>query len=148
VKKRCVNKDGLKNESSDETSQKAGVTANRDTNESADASGGCSEAADAASVQLSSQEKLAVQPDSMQSISMQEKAGASSNLKSEPKPKAKTKQAAMPKPKSKAQIRREVFQRANNQCENCGSTYALEIDHMCVKKRERSLRNARSVILN
>jgi 5-methylcytosine-specific restriction endonuclease McrA len=32
--------------------------------------------------------------------------------------------------KSKAQIRREVFQRAGNQCENCHSEYALEIDHI------------------
>jgi hypothetical protein len=32
--------------------------------------------------------------------------------------------------KSKAQIRREVFRRAENKCENCGSEYALEIDHI------------------
>jgi hypothetical protein len=32
--------------------------------------------------------------------------------------------------KSKAQIRREVFQRAASKCENCGSQYALEIDHI------------------
>jgi hypothetical protein len=32
--------------------------------------------------------------------------------------------------KSKARIRREVFQRAGNQCENCHSEYALEIDHI------------------
>lgn len=32
--------------------------------------------------------------------------------------------------KSKAQIRRETFQKANNQCEKCGSDYALEVDHI------------------
>lgn len=32
--------------------------------------------------------------------------------------------------KSQAQIKREVFLRANNRCENCGSCYALEIDHI------------------
>ncbi|MEZ0393034.1 MAG: HNH endonuclease, partial [Pseudobdellovibrionaceae bacterium] len=32
--------------------------------------------------------------------------------------------------KSKAQVKREVFLRAKNQCENCRSTYALEIDHI------------------
>jgi hypothetical protein len=32
--------------------------------------------------------------------------------------------------KSKAQIRREVFHRAASKCENCGSEYALEIDHI------------------
>lgn len=31
---------------------------------------------------------------------------------------------------SQAQINREVFQRAKNRCENCNSTYALEIDHI------------------
>lgn len=30
---------------------------------------------------------------------------------------------------SEAEIRREVFRRAQNKCENCGSTYALEVDH-------------------
>jgi 5-methylcytosine-specific restriction endonuclease McrA len=34
------------------------------------------------------------------------------------------------KPKSQAQIRREVFQKAQNQCENCSSNFALEIDHI------------------
>lgn len=29
-----------------------------------------------------------------------------------------------------AGIRRSVFQNARNKCENCGSTYALEIDHI------------------
>ncbi|MEZ0393218.1 MAG: HNH endonuclease [Pseudobdellovibrionaceae bacterium] len=32
--------------------------------------------------------------------------------------------------KSQAQIKREVFLRANNRCENCQSTYALEVDHI------------------
>jgi len=32
--------------------------------------------------------------------------------------------------KSKAQIRREVFMRAQNKCEQCGSGFALEIDHI------------------
>ena len=32
--------------------------------------------------------------------------------------------------KSQAQIRREIFQKAQNRCENCGSTFALEIDHI------------------
>ncbi|MES3038961.1 MAG: HNH endonuclease signature motif containing protein [Bdellovibrionota bacterium] len=31
---------------------------------------------------------------------------------------------------SKAEIRRRVFRKADNQCENCGSQYALEIDHI------------------
>jgi hypothetical protein len=34
------------------------------------------------------------------------------------------------KGKSKAQIRREVFQKAQNKCEICGSGFALEIDHI------------------
>ncbi len=33
-------------------------------------------------------------------------------------------------PQFQAQIRREVFKRADNQCENCKSQYALEIDHI------------------
>lgn len=40
------------------------------------------------------------------------------------------KQIQIFEPKSKAQIRRDVFVRANNQCENCGSSYALEVDHI------------------
>ena len=32
--------------------------------------------------------------------------------------------------KSQAQIRREVFQKAQNRCEYCQSTFALEIDHI------------------
>ena len=35
--------------------------------------------------------------------------------------------------KSQAQIRREVFQKAQNRCENCHSTFALEIDHIWPK---------------
>lgn len=31
---------------------------------------------------------------------------------------------------SKAQMRRAVFKRAGNRCEHCGSTYALEVDHI------------------
>ncbi len=31
---------------------------------------------------------------------------------------------------SQAQIRRDVFERAHSQCENCGSSYALEVDHI------------------
>lgn len=31
---------------------------------------------------------------------------------------------------SQAQIRRGVFAKAHNQCENCGSSYALEVDHI------------------
>jgi hypothetical protein len=34
------------------------------------------------------------------------------------------------KKESAAQTRREVFAKANNACENCGSTFALEIDHI------------------
>jgi len=34
------------------------------------------------------------------------------------------------KPRSQAQVKREVFQNARSQCENCGSTYALEIEHI------------------
>ncbi len=30
---------------------------------------------------------------------------------------------------SQAEIRRNIFRKAQNKCENCGSTYALEIDH-------------------
>ena len=33
-------------------------------------------------------------------------------------------------PESKKQIKRAIFERAGNQCENCGSHYALEIDHI------------------
>lgn len=36
---------------------------------------------------------------------------------------------------SKAQIRRDVFQRAENKCENCGSVYALEVDHFHPKAK-------------
>jgi len=32
--------------------------------------------------------------------------------------------------KSQAQIRRDIFHKANHQCESCGSSYALEIDHI------------------
>jgi hypothetical protein len=32
--------------------------------------------------------------------------------------------------KSQAQVRRDTFQRAKGQCENCGSHHALEIDHV------------------
>jgi len=52
-------------------------------------------------------------------------------------------------------VKRLALARAQNQCQHinsdgtrCTSTYQLQFDHMCVKKRERSLRNARSVILN
>jgi 5-methylcytosine-specific restriction endonuclease McrA len=38
-------------------------------------------------------------------------------------------QAKMAKSQSLAQMRREVFRKAQNKCENCGSEYALEIDH-------------------
>lgn len=31
---------------------------------------------------------------------------------------------------SHARVRSEVFQRAGHKCENCGSTYALEVDHI------------------
>jgi hypothetical protein len=31
---------------------------------------------------------------------------------------------------SRAQINRDVFQKSNGRCENCGSNYALEIDHV------------------
>jgi hypothetical protein len=36
---------------------------------------------------------------------------------------------------SKAQQTREVFTRANKQCQNCGSLYALEIDHIVPKAK-------------
>lgn len=36
---------------------------------------------------------------------------------------------------SKAQVRREVFQNAGNKCENCGSGYALEVDHIHPKAK-------------
>ncbi len=35
--------------------------------------------------------------------------------------------------KSKAQSRREVFLKSNNKCDNCGSGFALEIDHILPK---------------
>jgi hypothetical protein len=38
-------------------------------------------------------------------------------------------ESAASKNKSQAQVRREAFQRAESKCENCGSGYALEIDH-------------------
>src|SRR5690606_2108704 len=40
------------------------------------------------------------------------------------------KSAFQTKPLSRAAIRRQVWQRAQGRCENCGSIYALEIDHM------------------
>jgi hypothetical protein len=36
---------------------------------------------------------------------------------------------------SQAQIRRFVFRRANNSCENCQSTFALEVDHIIPKSK-------------
>ena len=33
--------------------------------------------------------------------------------------------------KSQAEVRREVFERAGHRCKNCGSDYALEVDHIC-----------------
>jgi hypothetical protein len=41
-----------------------------------------------------------------------------------------TKAAQILKTKSAAQIRRDVFANAMSACENCGSTFALEIDHI------------------
>jgi hypothetical protein len=42
-------------------------------------------------------------------------------------PKSKT--SHLEYPKTEAQIKREVFLKANSRCENCGSSHALEIDH-------------------
>ncbi len=42
---------------------------------------------------------------------------------------APRKASAEPKKISQAEVRRNVFRKAQNKCENCGSTYALEIDH-------------------
>ncbi len=36
---------------------------------------------------------------------------------------------------SQAQLMRNIFERAKNQCENCNSTFALEIDHIHPKAR-------------
>ncbi len=38
-------------------------------------------------------------------------------------------EASAAKPKSRAQTKREVWQESEHQCSNCGSKYALEIDH-------------------
>jgi 5-methylcytosine-specific restriction endonuclease McrA len=48
-------------------------------------------------------------------------------------PKVKTtRNSASPQTKNsiRADVKREVWTKANNQCENCGSTYALQIDHI------------------
>ncbi|MES3037431.1 MAG: HNH endonuclease signature motif containing protein [Bdellovibrionota bacterium] len=43
---------------------------------------------------------------------------------------SKTKVRLKERVKSMAQIRRDVFRKAHNKCENCNSNYALEIDHI------------------
>ncbi len=52
-------------------------------------------------------------------------------------------------------LKRKVFARADGCCQyqtpggsRCGSKFQIQVDHMCAKKHERSLRNARSVVLN
>jgi 5-methylcytosine-specific restriction endonuclease McrA len=39
------------------------------------------------------------------------------------------KPVAAPRPNSKSQIQREIWERDNGQCTNCGSMYAIEEDH-------------------
>ncbi len=50
-----------------------------------------------------------------------------------PKPEMVVKSKPQVFTKSKAQIRREVYLKAQGQCEKCGSTHALEIDHIYPK---------------
>lgn len=38
-------------------------------------------------------------------------------------------------PTSKAEVRRDVFREAEGKCQNCGSTYALEVDHIQPKAK-------------
>ena len=53
-------------------------------------------------------------------------------------------------------LKRQVWIKSKGRCEfhspeiekRCESQYALQVDHMCAKKRERSLRNERSSTLN
>lgn len=42
----------------------------------------------------------------------------------------KAKAPAAPQAESQAEAQRQVFRRAKHQCQNCGSRYALEIDHI------------------
>lgn len=50
-------------------------------------------------------------------------------------------------PTSHAEVRREVFRKAGGKCENCGSTYALEVDHLHPKAKGGSDENANLRIL-
>ncbi len=45
----------------------------------------------------------------------------------------KKKAPAAPRVGSKAEIKRQVWRRDNNKCTNCGSTYAVQIDHIIPK---------------
>ncbi len=46
-----------------------------------------------------------------------------------------TKPVAAPRLNSKAQIKRQIWQRDNSQCTNCGSVYAVEEDHIQPKAK-------------
>jgi hypothetical protein len=45
------------------------------------------------------------------------------------KPRDPIKPVVSPRLNSKAQVKRQIWQRDNGQCTNCGSTYAIEEDH-------------------
>ncbi len=52
-------------------------------------------------------------------------------------------------------LKRKLYAQAQGCCQyhspegnRCGSQFQIQIDHVCAKKHERSLRNARSVVLN
>ena len=64
-------------------------------------------------------------------IAQADKANAQAHVRS--KVLADVKSKAQVFTKSKAQIRREVYLRAQGKCEKCGSTHALEIDHIYPK---------------
>jgi len=55
------------------------------------------------------------------------------------------KPVAAPRPESKAEIKRQIWQRDNNRCTNCGSAYAVEEDHRQPKAKggEYTLENMR-----
>jgi len=50
-----------------------------------------------------------------------------------------------PRPNSKAELKRQIWQRDNGQCTNCGSVYAVEEDHLWPKAKggQYSLENLR-----
>lgn len=53
-----------------------------------------------------------------------------SSMETQPDGKTRGDKSDDANPPSQAEIRRQVFRRAQSKCENCGSQYALEVDHI------------------